>query len=135
MIFVILKFRYNICCNSNLKRNLYPIFFFICFFLKSCASHPVINPHLPEPGITKRGYAISVENVKSAQERFATMDEKRDGLTVIGRWHEAGNRGFMVCEAEDVVALGKFANQWSDLCDIDIVPLMTDEEVGQVLAG
>ena len=43
-------------------------------------------------------YAISVENVKSAQERFATMDEKRDGLTVIGRWHEAGNRGFMVCE-------------------------------------
>ena len=80
-------------------------------------------------------YAISVENVKSANERFATMDEKLDGLTVIGRWHEAGNRGFMVCEAEDVVALGKFSHQWSDLCDIDIVPLMTDEEVGQVLAG
>ena len=80
-------------------------------------------------------YAISVENVKSAQERLATMDEKRDGLTVIGRWHEAGNRGFMVCEAEDVVALGKFSNQWSDLCDIDLVPLMTDEEVGQVLAS
>ena len=80
-------------------------------------------------------YAISVENVKSAQERLATMDEKRDGLTVIGRWHEAGTRGFMVCEAEDVVALGKFSNQWSDLCDIDLVPLMTDEEVGQVLAS
>ena len=80
-------------------------------------------------------YAISVENVKSANERFATMEEKRDGSTVIGRWHEAGNRGFMVCEAEDVVALGKFSHQWSDLCDIDIVPLMTDEEVGQVLAG
>ena len=80
-------------------------------------------------------YAISVENVKSAQERFETMDEKRDGLNVIGRWHEAGNRGFMVCEAADVLALGKFANQWSDLCDIDIVPVMTDEEVGQVLAG
>ena len=80
-------------------------------------------------------HAISVENVKSAQERFATMDEKRDGFTVIGRWHEAGNRGFMVCEANDAVALGKFANQWSDLCDIDIVPVMTDEEVGQVLTG
>ena len=80
-------------------------------------------------------YAISVENVKAANERFATMEEKRDGLNVIGRWHEAGNRGFMVCEANDAVGLGKFANQWSDLCDIDIVPLMTDEEVGQVLAG
>ena len=80
-------------------------------------------------------YAISVENLKSAQERFATMDEKRDRLTVIGRQHQAGNRGFMVCEANDAVALGKFANQWSDLCDIDIVPVMTDEEVGQVLTG
>ncbi|MDB2663228.1 DUF3303 domain-containing protein, partial [Paracoccaceae bacterium] len=80
-------------------------------------------------------YSIPVENVTSAQQRFATLDEKRDGLTVIGRWHEAGNRGFMVCEADDVVALGKFSNQWSDLCDIDIVPLMTDEQVGQVLAG
>ena len=80
-------------------------------------------------------YSIPVENVTSAQQLFATLDEKRDGLTVIGRWHEAGNRGFMVCEADDVVALGKFSNQWSDLCDIDIVPLMTDEQVGQVLAG
>ena len=80
-------------------------------------------------------YSIPVENVTSAQQRFATLDKKRDGLTVIGRWHEAGNRGFMVCEADDVVALGKFSNQWSDLCDIDIVPLMTDEQVGQVLAG
>ena len=80
-------------------------------------------------------YSIPVENVTSAQQRFATLDENRDGLTVIGRWHEAGNRGFMVCEADDVVALGKFSNQWSDLCDIDIVPLMTDEQVGQVLAG
>ena len=66
---------------------------------------------------------------------YTITHEKRDGLTVIGRWHEAGNRGFMVCEADDVVALGKFSNQWSDLCDIDIVPLMTDEQVGQVLAG
>ena len=80
-------------------------------------------------------YAISVENVKAAQERFATMDEKRDGLTGIGTWHAAGNRGFMVCAANAAVALGKFANQCSDLCDIAIVPLMTDEEVGQVRAG
>ena len=80
-------------------------------------------------------YSIPVENVTSAQQRFATLDEKRDGLTVIDRRHEAGNRGFMVCEADDVVALGKFSNQWSDLCDIDIVPLMTDEQVAQVLAG
>ena len=36
----------------------------LCFlFLTGCASHPVINPHLPEPGKSKKGYALSVENV------------------------------------------------------------------------
>ena len=33
----------------------------LCFH--SCASHPVVNPHLPEAGKTKRGYAVSLENV------------------------------------------------------------------------
>ncbi|MDD9880183.1 MAG: hypothetical protein OXR70_07725 [Candidatus Marinimicrobia bacterium] len=28
-----------------------------------CASHPVVNPHLPEPGKVKKGYALSTENV------------------------------------------------------------------------
>ena len=31
--------------------------------LVSCASHPTINPHLPEPGKVKKGYALSTENV------------------------------------------------------------------------
>lgn len=32
-------------------------------FLSNCASHPIINPHLPEPGKSKKGYALSIENV------------------------------------------------------------------------
>ena len=28
-----------------------------------CASHPVINPYIPEEGKVKKGYALSVENV------------------------------------------------------------------------
>ena len=64
-----------------------------------------------------------------------TMEEKWDGVKLIGRWHEAGNKGFMVVEAEDAVSLGKYSNQWTDLCDISIVPVMTDEEVGQVLSA
>ena len=31
--------------------------------LVSCASHPTINPHLPEAGKVKKGYALSTENV------------------------------------------------------------------------
>ena len=34
---------------------------FLLFF--GCASHPTINPHLPEPGKVKKGYALSTENV------------------------------------------------------------------------
>ena len=47
--------------------------------------------------IFRMDYSIPVENVSKAQERFATMEEKWDGLKLIGRWHEAGN-GFMVVE-------------------------------------
>ena len=41
----------------------------------------------------------------------------------------------VVVEADDAVSLGKFTNQWVDLCETNIVPLMTDEEVGQVLSA
>ena len=80
-------------------------------------------------------YSMPVQNVTAAQERFGTMEEKWDGVKLIGRWHEAGNKGFMVVEADDAVSLGKYSNQWTDLCDITIVPVMTDEEVGQVLTA
>ena len=80
-------------------------------------------------------YSMPVQNVTAAQERFGTMEEKWDGVKLIGRWHEAGNKGFMVVEAEDAVSLGKYSNQWTDLCDISIVPVMTDEEVGEVLSA
>ncbi len=79
-------------------------------------------------------YSIPVENVKSCQERFMTGEEKMDGLTVTGRWHEVGkSQGFMIAEADDMIAVGKFTNQWSDLCNMDVTPIMTDEQVGQVL--
>ena len=85
--------------------------------------------------IFRMDYSIPVENVSKAQEGFATMEENWDGLKLIGRWHEAGSRGFMVVEADDSLSLGKITNQWVDLCEINIEPLMTDEEVCQVLSA
>lgn len=79
-------------------------------------------------------YSIPVENVKACQERFMTGEEKMDGLMVTGRWHEVGkSQGFMIAEADDMIAVGKFTNQWSDLCNMDVTPIMTDEQIGQVL--
>ena len=45
-------------------------------------------------------YSMPVQNVTAAQERFGSMEEKWDGVKLIGRWHEAGNKGFMVVEAD-----------------------------------
>tara|TARA_B100000989_G_scaffold282640_1_gene247909 strand:- start:287 stop:460 length:174 start_codon:yes stop_codon:yes gene_type:complete len=41
-------------------------------------------------------YSMPVQNVTAAQERFSTIADKWDGVKLIGRWHEAGNKGFMV---------------------------------------
>ena len=85
--------------------------------------------------IFRMDYSIPVENLSKAQERFATMEENWDGLKLIGRWQEAGSRGFMVVEADDSLSSCNFTNQWVDLCEINIVPLMNDEEVGEVLSS
>ena len=82
----------------------------------------------------KISYSIPIENLKDCQERFKSGEEKTDGLKVIGRWHEAGkSQGFMLAEADDIIDIGKFTDQWNDLCNMDIAPVMTDEQVGQIL--
>ena len=64
--------------------------FGICFLLIfGCASHPVINPHLPEAGKVKKGYALSVENVVPYMWYRKGINEKseigfRVGLPIYG---------------------------------------------------
>lgn len=51
--------------------------------LYSCASHPIVNPHLPETGKVKKGYAISVENVAPfLWYRFGISDKSELGVRV-----------------------------------------------------
>ena len=53
------------------------------FLLYSCASHPIVNPHLPETGKVKKGYAISVENVAPfLWYRFGISDKSELGVRV-----------------------------------------------------
>ncbi len=62
----------------------------LCFlFIFGCASHPVINPHLPEVGKAKKGYALSVENVVPYMWYRKGINEKseiglRVGLPIYG---------------------------------------------------
>ena len=64
--------------------------FGICFLLIfGCASHPVINPHLPEAGKVKKGYALSVENVVPYMWYRKGINEKSD---IIILWYQYYNR-------------------------------------------
>ena len=51
----------------SLRSNIFSInstiIFSLVFLFYSCASHPIVNPHLPEAGKVKKGYALSVENI------------------------------------------------------------------------
>ena len=59
----------------------FSILFF--FFLFGCASHPIINPHLPEAGKSKKGYALSIENVAPVMwYRIGISDKSELGLRI-----------------------------------------------------
>ncbi len=52
-------------------------------FFCSCASHPVVNPHLPEPGKSMKGYALSLENVTPfLWYRVGVSDKTELGLRI-----------------------------------------------------
>ena len=82
----------------------------------------------------KLSYSIPVEWLKECQEQFKSGEEKTDAQTVIVRLHEVGkNQRFMLAEADDIMAVGAFTNHWNYLCNMEVVPVMTDEQVGQIL--
>jgi hypothetical protein len=51
-----------------------------------------------------------------------------------GRWHSAaGHVGFLVAESSDTVAIGKWMQSWTDLLSFEITPVLTDDEVAEVI--
>jgi len=55
------------------------------------------------------------------------------GVTLIGRWHDtAARRGVAIFEASDPAALSTYLGQWNPYMDIDIAPVLDDEESAAV---
>ena len=75
-----------------------------------------------------------------ASFRYATGDRDRvharfletgglppDGVEMHGRWHAAaGNAGFLVAESDDAAAVADWLQQWSDLIDFELTPVVGD---------
>jgi len=71
-----------------------------------------------------------------AAERFLRSGgAPPDGVRMLGRWHGIGSiRGFSVCECDDIEPIAQWAHEWADLFSLDIMPAMTDEQAGKLLA-
>ena len=80
-------------------------------------------------------YEFSPQERDQAQKRFKeTGAPPPEGVTMQGRWHSAaGRKGFMIAETADALALGKWTQSWTDLLSFEITPVLTEEEVGQVI--
>ena len=82
-------------------------------------------------------YRIHPGNRDAVIARFAQTEGKPpQGVKLLGRWHIVSNgSGVTLTEADDASAMARFALQWSDLMDLDVTPVLTDEQLGTVLAS
>lgn len=56
------------------------------------------------------------------------------GIKFVGRWHRtAGNAGFVLVEADDPKLLAEWALAWTDLLDLEHIPVVDDAEFIEVL--
>ncbi|MBY4677412.1 DUF3303 domain-containing protein [Marinobacterium arenosum] len=58
-----------------------------------------------------------------------------EGVTTLGRWHAPGsNRGWLLCETDDLVALSAHIAEWAPLLEIDVTPVVDDQQAGEAAA-
>ena len=59
-----------------------------------------------------------------------------DGVTMIGRWHDTNARsGVAIMETTDLAALNRYLGQWNPYMDLDVSPVLDDEETAALAKG
>ena len=59
-----------------------------------------------------------------------TLDNRRSSL---GRWHDMSSRsGVAILEFDDATAVQRFIGRWNSYMDIDLAPVLDDEETATV---
>ena len=82
-------------------------------------------------------FSIPIDKRDVAQERFqATGALPPDGVNMLGRWHCSGERrGYMLVETDDLTLITKFMREWSDVLEFQMAPVITDQQLAQVMAS
>jgi hypothetical protein len=79
-------------------------------------------------------WSIDQEQWLPVLEKFAGMTPEQradagEGAKIIGRWHDTASRtGIAIMEATDLTALHRYLNQWNPFMDIEVTPVLEDEE-------
>jgi len=79
-------------------------------------------------------WTISPENRDRAVARFReTGGQPPEGVKIIGRWHGLGQgKGVAIAEAGDPEAMARWAYEWSDVMQIEVIPVMDDQSANRV---
>ena len=63
----------------------------------------------------------------------ADDDADRGGVQLIGRWHDLGaGTGVAICESDDLAAVQSWALNWNSVLDLEITPVLDDDEAKAV---
>lgn len=58
-----------------------------------------------------------------------------EGVKMVGRWHDIGRiSGTAIAETDDRTLMAKWALEWNDLFEVDVRPVMTDEQASPLMA-
>jgi Protein of unknown function (DUF3303) len=83
-------------------------------------------------------WSIPHDNWLPVLKKFSSMSPQEranagDGVKIIGRWHEMGARtGVAIFESNDLAAVQRYIGQWNPHMEIDIAPVLDDEEVAVI---
>ena len=79
-------------------------------------------------------YDVLPGNRNEVNRRFIeTGGPPPSGVKMAGRWVSPGGKGFCLAESDNLLAVGKWIQQWSDLIQFDITPVLVDEEVAEMI--
>ena len=80
---------------------------------------------------------IRGQDAKGVYRRFRDKGRMMpDGLAFVGSWTTADlGRVFQLMECDDVTLLQRWAAEWSDLVEFEIVPVVAGKDTAAALAG
>jgi hypothetical protein len=73
---------------------------------------------------------------KTATARFLENGGKPpEGIRTMGRWHYAdGSGGVHIFECDNAQVISEFVQEWADVLEIEIRPVVEDAEAGAAMA-